>query len=783
MASIPLQFFLLLWTTTLIFTPISSSNQHPKHHIVYMGTSPISSNVNNQGDPTFSESSHLQLLSSVIPSEEKERITLTHHYHHAFRGFSAMLTQNEASILSEKPEVVSIFEDPTVELHTTRSWDFLETDFDIKWRNKHHFQPPISSDVIIGFIDTGIWPESPSFNDEGIGKIPSRWKGVCMEGHDFNKSNCNRKLIGARYYNSTPTKSSNGKNTTTISANLNNSPRDTIYHGTHMSSIAAGALVPNASYYGLAYGTARGGAPSARIAMYKVCSEDGCPGSTILQAIHDSIKDGVDMISLSLGMSSLFANDYLQDPISIGAFHAQQNGVMVIGSGGNEGPDPYTVVNVAPWIVTVVASNIDRELRSDVVLGNGKTLRGSAINFSNLNRSAIYPLVFGKDAAAPFTPAKEARTCYPGSLDTKKVKGKIVVCVGSDPSLPRKIVKLIVEDAKAEGLIFVNDDFLGIPFDSGVFPFVEVGNSVGYKILKYINSTKNPTATILRTYDVPRSKPAPVVAHFSSRGPGLLTENILKPDIMAPGVAILAAVIPEVEEGSVPIGKNPPSYALKSGTSMAAPHVTGAAAFVKSVHHGWSPSMIRSALMTTATIYDNNGKPTTNNSINSATPHDMGTGEVNPIRALDPGLVFETTSQDYLQFLCHYGYTEKSIKSISNSKNFICPNKSMDAQISNMNYPSISISRLNRTTPIRRITRTATNVGKPNSTYIAEVQAPSGFDVRISPRKLTFIEGVKSLSFRVLFDAKQAVSGYNFGYVNWSDGSHQVRLVFAVNVE
>ncbi|XP_028789576.1 CO(2)-response secreted protease-like [Neltuma alba] len=187
----------------------------------------------------------------------------------------------------------------------------------------------------------------------------------------FKKSNCNRKLIGARHYDPQMTLGGNK----THHPKGRGSPRDSVGHGTHTASPTAGSRVQNANYYGLAKGTARGGSPSSRIAAYKACSEDGCPGSTILKAIDDAIKDRVDIISISIGLNSLFQSDFLNDPIAIGAFHAEEMRIMVVCSAGNDGPDSCTIVNTAPWVFTVTASNIDRTFQSAIVLGNRKTFQ------------------------------------------------------------------------------------------------------------------------------------------------------------------------------------------------------------------------------------------------------------------------------------------------------------------------------------------------------------------------------------------------------------------------
>ncbi|XP_026438087.1 CO(2)-response secreted protease-like [Papaver somniferum] len=304
-----------------------TANPSAKSYIVYMGRS-----TKEQGDIEDAKLSHLTLLSSVIPSEAKERLFLKHIYHHSFKGFSAMLTEDEASLLSESDEILSIFPDTELDLHTTRSWDFLESSSGMA--RIQRLYPNGSNDVIIGVIDSGIWPESPSFGDDGFSEIPSRWKGTCMEGSDFKKSDCNRKLIGARYYDLTESSS----NDTSTSKPIG-SPRDETGHGTHVTSIAVGNLVPNANDQGLARGLAKGGFTSSRFAVYKVCNSVSCSASASLKAIDDAIQDGVDIISISLGLS-IQNSTFLDDPIALGSLHAVQAGILVIAAAGNSGPTP-----------------------------------------------------------------------------------------------------------------------------------------------------------------------------------------------------------------------------------------------------------------------------------------------------------------------------------------------------------------------------------------------------------------------------------------------------------
>ncbi|KAK1312442.1 hypothetical protein QJS10_CPA07g00096 [Acorus calamus] len=242
--------------------------------------------------------------------------------------------------------IVSVFESKTLKPHTTRSWDFLG------FTGKVPRKPKLESNIVVGMIDTGVWPESESFSDKGLGPPPKKWHGAC---HNIT---CNNKIVGGRYYNS---RGSYGTSD-------DQSPRDMAGHGTHTASTVAGAAVSGVSLYGLARGTARGGVPSARIAVYKVCWTFGCDEHDILAAFDDAIADGVDVISISVGGSS--GMDYASDSIAIGSFHAMRAGILTSASAGNAGPDRGTASNIAPWLVSVAASTIDRRIVTQVEIGS-----------------------------------------------------------------------------------------------------------------------------------------------------------------------------------------------------------------------------------------------------------------------------------------------------------------------------------------------------------------------------------------------------------------------------
>ncbi|KAJ0466620.1 putative tripeptidyl-peptidase II [Helianthus annuus] len=724
-------------------------------YIVYMGSAATSRNSYNL------------LLTSL---EERKSMAVLHNYKNSFLGFAAHLTKKEADDIARKPGVVSVFPDPVLQLHTTRSWDFLKYHSGVELDSKHSAKYNISSsnaasDIIIGIMDTGIWPESESFSDEGFGPIPSKWKGTCMKSDDFTTADCNRKLIGARYY--------------TAGGGLT-SPRDHNGHGTHTASTAAGNTVHNASYYGLAIGSAKGGFPGSRIASYRVCGPRGCKGSNILAAFDDAIGDGVDVLSLSLGSSPGYGPNFHRDPIAIGSFHATEKGITVVCSAGNDGPRKGSVVNVAPWILTVAASSIDRDFQADIALGDKTVIKGGGINFGVLEKSPIHRLLYGITAKGNLTSYDEvdARNCIPRALDRDKVKGNIILCESTKGMYSTKQKLAGVKRLGAIGMVYVNDNARSVASSTGSFPMATVNRKDGQKIIHYAKQERNPTATILPTVSVTEYKPAPVVAYFSARGPSFATKDILKPDVAAPGVAILAAW-PDKDSVVKLAGKKPPHFYILSGTSMACPHVSGLAAMIKSQHPNWSPSAIKSAIMTTATQTNNMKKPITTNTGSLATPYDFGAGEVIS-SPLQPGLVYETETIHYLHFLCSIGYNINTIKQIASKvpPDFACHTNPNQNLISNMNYPSIAISKFIGKQII--ISRTVTNVENSDTVYTASVEAPHGLKVTVTPHKLEFKKNKNKLTYQVSFRSDGGLIDDNFGAITWSNDQYRVRSPFVV---
>ncbi|XP_054805306.1 subtilisin-like protease SBT3.9 [Prosopis cineraria] len=753
-------FALLLLQNCLIICEIFAEAENSVH-IVYMGDKIYD-------DPKTTKKYHHKMLTSLLGSKEAAKTSILYSYKHGFSGFAARLTKSQAEEIAKFPGVVHVIPNRILKLHTTRSWDFIGI--------SHPFSRTASTGssfgqgTIIGVIDSGIWPESESFNDEAMGPIPPRWKGICQGGQNFNSTNCNKKIIGARWF----AKGIPNQTKKLIHSNNSNeflSARDGVGHGTHTASTAAGYFVGKANYSGLASGLARGGAPLAHLAIYKACwgmPVGGCTDADVLKAFDKAIQDGVDVLSISLGIDvPLFSYVDQRDTISIGSFHAIAKGITVVCSAGNDGPKSQTITNTAPWLITVAATTIDRGFPSAITLGNNHTFWGQSIDTGERDIGFVGLTYSERIALDPKDDL--AKDCQPGSLNATVAAGKIVLCLSESDQQNILSASITVQKAGGVGLIYAQFHEDGLS-KCGLIPCIKVDYEVGTQIISYIRRARFPTAKLSLPKTVIGKWASPRVASFSSRGPSTISPTVLKPDIAAPGVDILAAYPPKA--------RTPNSgFAFLSGTSMSCPHVAGIAALLKSKHPTWSPAAIRSALVTTAsqTATDGDVISEEGSTRKAADPFDIGGGLVNPNKAIDPGLLYDVKSQEYIQFLCSLSYSSGSISRITKTIRSCGKEKNPGL---NLNLPSISIPNLKKTVTV---TRTVTNVGNVTAAYKAIVKAPYGTKVRVKPQLLSFTSATPVLSYNVTFVSTQKLTGdYKFGSLIWTDGKHFVRIPIAV---
>ncbi|CAN1186348.1 Subtilisin-like protease 1 [Linum perenne] len=680
---------------------------------------------------------------TLISTDQQER--MVHSYRNVITGFAAKLTPEEAKLLELKEGFLSARVERSLSLHTTHTPNFLGLQQNVgsNWNYSS-----LGEGVIIGVIDTGIDLDHPSFRDEGMPPPPARWKGKC----EFNgKMTCNNKLIGARSF-ATP-------------GNVS----EEFFHGSHTAGEAAGIAVEGANVFGQANGTAIGVAPFAHLAMYKVCiTDDECFESSVLAAMDAAIEDGVDVLSMSLGNPKEMP--LYDDAIALGAFRAIQSGIFVSCSAGNHGPNSSSVVNEAPWILTVGASSIDRDIRTTVMLGNNEQFHGQSLfqpkDFHPQQLTIVDPGANG-NASATF--------CAKGSLKNIDVRGKIVLCQVEVNK--GKIGKGIEVKANGGvGMILINGLAQGYTTspDAHVLPASHISYKNGLAIKAYLNSTPSPTAAISFQGTLIGKLSAPQVASFSSRGPSKQTPGILKPDIIGPGVGILAAW-----GGSVDNTTN--SFNIISGTSMSCPHLSGVAALIKAVYPDWSPAAIKSAILTTAYTSDLAGNPISNEQNSPATVFEMGAGHVNPLKALNPGLVYDIQTEDYVGYLCGLGYNDMQVNMIV-QRNVKCSNESSIPE-AQLNYPTFSISLGSSQ---QTYTRTVTNVGMPDSTYTCKVFSPEGVVVKVTPSEIKFKQLKEKATYSITFSRAENVTGtLSQGSLIWSsaderyDVTSQIAVVFA----
>ncbi|KAL8119091.1 subtilisin-like protease SBT1.1 isoform X2 [Apium graveolens] len=741
-------------------------------YIVHMDKSKIKSLKTTEKWHEYVMDSVHKLSIQENKEEEAYPPNILYTYETTMFGFSATLSKSNLKSLTKINGFLSAIPDEMMSLHTTHSPSFLGLNPGTGlWHPKN-----LASDVIIGILDTGIWPEHISFVDTGMPPVPPNWNGKCEEGTNFTISDCNRKLIGARAFFK-GYESVRGKINETVDYR---SPRDAEGHGTHTASTAAGNLVPDASFFGNAKGAATGMMFTARIAAYKVCYASGCSSSDILAAMDTAVSDGVNIMSLSLGS---VAKPYYQDSIAIAALSAFQQGIVVSCSAGNSGPYSSTVGNVAPWIMTVAASYLDRSFPTTVKLGDGQLFKGASL-YSGENVNKLQ-LVYDKTAGI-----QGAQFCFNGSLSPALVKGKIVVCERGGNGRAKKAEQVMLAGGAAMLLVNTENEGEELFADPHILPATSLGALAGNAIISYVNSSRQPSASIMfkgTTY----GNLAPVMAAFSSRGPSSIGPDVIKPDVTAPGVNILAAWPPNISPLQLKSDNRSVLFNIISGTSMSCPHVSGLAALIKAAHKDWSPAAIKSALMTTAYTMDSKKSPIgdAGSTIGSkyATPFAYGSGHVDPEKASNPGLIYDITSKDIQNYLCSLNYTSSQLAILSR-ENLSCPGHSKLGQSGNLNYPSFAVTFSDNTSNNVTIThkRTVTNVGPAKSVYVAQVIAPSRTSVRVKPKVLHFSSVGMKLSYQVSFTTvgqRPASGSSSFGSLAFNYGKYKVRSPIAITWE
>jgi subtilisin family serine protease len=672
--------------------------------------------------------------------------TKMYDYTYSFNGFAARMTAAQAAKLKTTAGITAVSADRLGKLTTSTTPTFLGLDAAGGLWSQLGGPGSAGEDVIVGVVDTGIWPEHPSFSDQTDLKFrtgesgkrlqaydapPATWTGTCQSGEQFSQDMCTNKLIGARYYLS-------GFGHFGVIKGDYKSARDHDSHGSHTSSTAAGNYGVQATGVAAPFGKISGMAPRARIAAYKVCwngEEGGCSSSDSVAAIDQAVADGVDVINFSIsGTSASFL-----DPVEVSFLFAARAGIFVANSGGNSGPTASTVNHPSPWLTTVAASTHSRASEATLTLGNGAHYTGASSNLT----ATTGPVVLSSNVGAAGAPAANVALCFVGTLDPAKVAGKIVVC---DRGVNARIDKsLAVKQAGGIGMILANTSPNSLNADLHHVPTIHIDDVAGAAVKAYVTSAgAGATATIGA---VSGAAPAPKMAEFSSRGPSLgASGDLLKPDLTAPGVDILAAVSPDSGR----------SFDLLSGTSMSSPHIAGIGALMKDAHPSWSPAAIKSALMTSA--YD---------TIDAANdPFAQGAGHVKPNSAVSPGLVYDAGMDDWRNFLKGQGLCNLCFGT--------SPATAIDA--SNLNLASIAIGDL---AGVQTVTRRLTNVGAAG-TYTASVVAPAGTTVSVSPSTLAFAAG-ETKSFTVTITRTTAPFGaYTSGKLTWTSGATTVRSPIVV---
>ncbi|XP_074264740.1 subtilisin-like protease SBT2.6 isoform X1 [Silene latifolia] len=744
---------------------------------------------------------HDVLLETLLDSGSYTKL---YSYSHLLNGFAIHVTSSKAiGRLRNATGVRSVHEDVKLAKLTTHTPDYLGIPSGV-WPTLGGARSA-GEGIVIGMIDTGINPSHPSFAsypsfgaNGSMNGYTGKFKGKCATGVMFPFTACNGKIVGAQYFARAAIAAGDFNATRDYA-----SPYDADGHGSHTASTAAGNFEIPVIVNGFNYGNASGMAPGARIAVYKALYTFGGYMSDVVAAVDQAVEDGVDILSLSIGPSSVPPGpSAFLNVLEMELLFATKAGVVVIQAAGNGGPLSSSILSFSPWITTVAASITDRKYNSSIILANGQSLSGMGLAPPTPGEG-LYPMAAAADACRHNTSIGLVESCQnPEPFIPPLAHGKLIICTYTfdfefDSASISKVAETI-RSIGAAGFIMTMDPDVGSEEVKGTtVPFAVPGivlNNIeaSTALWQYYNSRTlrartgraiafTATAKILDGRLATYTGQVPIVAAYSSRGPDvnnalLQTADVLKPTVMAPGTSIWAAWSPNSEGDQYARGQD---FALVSGTSMATPHVAGVAALIMQKHPQWNPSAIISAIMTTTDVADKFGNPIMaqeKNQLSPATPFDYGAGSINPSRAIDPGLVFVSKFKHYIQFLCALpGVDEESVRRATGAG---CPS-SRKAWGSDLNTPTVTISNLVGT---RKVIRTVMNVGEETETYNVTMVEPTGVKMKVSPHLFTISQNA-TRRLKLVLDATDATNAYSFGQMLLQGNlGHLVRVPVAVYV-
>ncbi|MFQ5609042.1 MAG: S8 family serine peptidase, partial [Woeseiaceae bacterium] len=655
-------------------------------------------------------------------------------YAYGLNGFAALMSASQAHKLRHLPEVRAVWEDEIRPMTTRHSPTFLGL-FD----NDSGLRANLDgTGLVIGFIDSGVHPEHEALSDTReadrprachstwaestllgrwlcgrfrrmddvvLFEPPENWNGTCQAGERFEETDCNNKLIGARWF------IDGALATGPIDVDEIRSARDVDGHGTHTATTAAGNR-STASVYGTKIGTVQGMAPGARVAIYKACwlrpgaQRAACNTSDLAMAIDAAVADGVDIINYSVGSSEI----EVSAPDDAALMAAAKAGVVSVVAAGNTGPNLGTIGSPAggPWVITAAASTRDGEFSREAmqILSPSSIAARYAVKEANFtprlkdNDSIEAELVLADDDTGTASDACEAL------VNDTEVDGNIALIQRGSCDFDIKIQNAGNAGAVAALVYNIAGDPIVMNGDSDVvdIPALMVGQADGNLFIAEIDNGNIVTAVLESSFLLTEPETGNVMATFSSRGPGPV-QDIMKPDVSAPGVNIIAGFTPETANAT-----KDELWAYLSGTSMSTPHVAGVAALLMQEHPDWSPAAIKSALMTTSR------QDLTNSTGGQANPFEFGTGHIVPNDAVDPGLVFELGDDDYDAFACG-----QRLDTVTQQRCADLETAGMSLEATDMNQPNIAMSRFVSSQTVRR---SVTSVSDQTETYAPTIFRP-----------------------------------------------------------